>query len=78
MQATITSKGQLTLPKSIRDQLRLKAGDRLEFFLRPDGHIEAVAMGSALAALKGMIPPPRKGVSLEEMDDAIRKGATGE
>lgn len=42
MVATLTSKGQLTLPKAFRSQLRLHAGDRLEFFVRDDGHVEMV------------------------------------
>ncbi len=78
MIATLTSKGQLTLPKEIRDHLRLQAGDKLDFFLRADGHIEAVAKGSRLADLKGMIPPPVRGVTLEAMEEAIRAGASRE
>lgn len=78
MQTTLTSKGQLTLPKAIRDQLRLQPGDKLEFFLKDDGRIEAVAKGSDMQELKGMIPPPRRGVTLKQIEDAIVRGASGE
>ena len=37
MQATITSKGQVTLPKPIRDRLHLKPGDKIDFMLEDDG-----------------------------------------
>ena len=38
--ATITNRGQITIPKAVRDSLRLHAGDRVEFLVR--GHDEAV------------------------------------
>jgi AbrB family looped-hinge helix DNA binding protein len=75
MQATLTSKGQITLPKQIRTQLRLHAGDKLDFFLREDGHVEMVPVKSSIKELKSMIPPPVKGVSLEDMDRAVAEGA---
>lgn len=77
MQSTLTSKGQLTLPKAIRDQLRLHPGDKLEFFVREDGRLEVIAKGTDIKRLKGMIPPPRKNVSLETIDQAIADGAQG-
>ncbi len=76
MEATLTSKGQLTVPKPIRDKLRLHAGDRLDFFLREDGHVEMVAKKSSLRDLKVLVPPPVKGVTLRDMDRAIAEGAS--
>ena len=75
MEATLTSKGQLTVPKPIRDRLRLHAGDRLEFLLRDDGHVEMVPKRSPLRELKGMIRPPVTGVTLDDMQRAIAAGA---
>ena len=36
-EATLTSKGQTTIPKPIRDSLGMKTGDRMSFTLMPDG-----------------------------------------
>jgi len=39
MESTITVKGQATIPKAIREHLRLKPGDRVKFFVHPDGSV---------------------------------------
>jgi antitoxin PrlF len=75
MLATLTSKGQITLPKLIREQLRLHAGDKLDFFLREDGHVEMVPVKSSMRELKAMIRPPVGKVSLEDMNRAVAEGA---
>ena len=74
--ATITSKGQITLPKPIRDRLRLKAGDRVAFREREDGAIVVEAETIDLRELRGTIQTPVRGVTLDDMAAAIRKGAT--
>ena len=74
MQATLSSKGQATIPKAVRDRLQIKPGDRFKFFFHPDGVI--ILPRISTARLKGMIPKPAKPVSLEEIDRAIAKGAT--
>ena len=74
MIATITSKGQVTLPKAIREKLHLNAGDRLDFFIRDDGHIEAVPKKSPMKELKAMIPPPKTNVTIEDMKKAVAEG----
>ena len=75
MQATITSKGQVTVPKKVRDQLHLKAGDKIEFLVDEDGTVRVVPVTAKVTELKGMVPKPRRAVSLEEMDEAIARGA---
>ena len=65
------------MPKAIRDRLRLHAGDRLEFFLRDDGHVEMIPKKSSMRELRGMIRPPLTGVTLEDMERAIMTGACG-
>jgi antitoxin PrlF len=75
LQATITSKGQVTLPKPIRDQLRLKPGDKVEFLLDETGTLRVVPVTASVTRLKGMVPKPTRIVSLEEMDEAIAKAA---
>ncbi|MFO7818113.1 MAG: AbrB/MazE/SpoVT family DNA-binding domain-containing protein [Thermodesulfobacteriota bacterium] len=75
MQATLTSKGQVTLPKKIREKLGLSAGDQIEFFLEDDQNVRLVLKHVPINQLRGMLPKPAKPVSLEEMDKAIRDGA---
>jgi AbrB family looped-hinge helix DNA binding protein len=75
MLATLTSKGQLTLPKPLREQLHLKPGDRVEFVITEDGRVEMQPVTASVTRLKGMVPPPQRPVSLEEMDAAVRKAA---
>jgi antitoxin PrlF len=74
VEATLSTKGQATIPKAVRDRLRIKPGDRFKFFFHPDGVI--ILPKISTARLKGMIPKPAQSVSLEEIDRAIAKGAT--
>ena len=77
MDSAITSKGQATIPKPIRDYLRLKPGDRVKFFLHPDGSVVLLPKLPA-SALRGMIKSRRpKPVTLDEMNEAIVAGASG-
>ncbi len=77
MQAVMTTKGQVTVPKKIRDMLHLNAGDRLEFILDQDGVIRVIPVTVPVTKLKGMVPPPKRKVSLKEMKKAIAEGAAG-
>ena len=74
MEATLSSKGQATIPKAVRDRLRLKPGDRFKFFFHPDGVI--ILPKISTYKLKGMIPKPSQAVSLDQIDAAIEAGAT--
>ena len=74
MESTLSSKGQATIPKAVRDRLQIKPGDRFKFFFHPDGVI--ILPKISTSRLKGMIPKPAKPVSLKEMDSAIESGAT--
>jgi antitoxin PrlF len=75
MESALTSKGQVTIPKPMRDHLGLRPGDRVKFFIQPDGHV-VILPRIPITALKGIVPK-RKGPppSLEEMDAAIEAGA---
>ena len=75
MEATLTSRGQLTIPKPTRDQLRLHAGDRLEILVQENGHVEMVPKKSSMTELRGMVTPPVTGVTLDDMERAVAKGA---
>ena len=75
MQATITSKGQVTLPKPIRDRLHLKPGDKIDFMLEDDGCVRVAPVIAPVTQLKGMLPRPDAPIALEAMDEAIAKAA---
>jgi antitoxin PrlF len=75
MDSTLTSKGQITIPKEMRDKLNLAPGDKVKFFIQPDGNL-VILPKLPITALKGMVRPIGRPVSLEEMDAAIAKGAT--
>lgn len=75
MESALTSKGQATIPRAIRDHLRLQPGDRIRFFIHPDGTV-AILPKIPTAALKGMIRATGQRVSLSDMDTAIARGAT--
>jgi AbrB family looped-hinge helix DNA binding protein len=74
MEAKLSSKGQATIPKAVRDRLQIKPGDRFKFFFHPDGVM--ILPKIPTARLKGMLPKPAKPVSLAEIDRAIEAGAT--
>jgi antitoxin PrlF len=71
--ATITSKGQITLPKLVRVALGLDAGDRVDFIAAPDGGYTLVPVKSSIQSLKGCIAAPLKPVSIDDMNQAIRR-----
>ena len=75
--ATLTSKGQITIPVEVRNDLKVDAGDRVEFVQIAPGRYEVVAATSEVTALKGMFGPAKKTVSIEAMNAAIaQRGAT--
>ena len=75
--STVTSKGQVTVPQSIRRRLGIRPGDRLSFAVRDDGVIEVQAETGDLMALAGSMKPKVTGVTLDDMDEAIAAGAAG-
>ena len=76
--ATMTSKGQVTVPQSIRRRLGIGPGDRLSFIARDDGVLEVRPETGDLLALAGSLKPSAKGVTLADMEDAIARGACGD
>ena len=53
--ATLTSKGQTTIPKPIRDSLRMKAGDKMSFTLMPDGVVIMRVKNRRISNLAGRL-----------------------
>lgn len=69
--ATLSSKGQITIPKKIRDLYHLEPGDKIEFLEDDRGLVTIWPVTENVTKLKGMIAKPNKPVSLEEMNRAI-------
>ncbi len=74
MDSAITVKGQATIPKPIRKHLGLKPGDRVKFFIHPDGTVVLLPK-LPVAALRGMLKRRGPTVTIKQMDDAIAAGA---
>jgi AbrB family looped-hinge helix DNA binding protein len=74
--ATLTSKGQITLPKPVRERLHLQPGDRVDFVIDSDGEIRVRTSRGDVRDLKGLLHRKgRKPVTLDEMDTAVARGA---
>ena len=71
--ATITSKGQITIPKEIRDFLKTDTGDRVEFLIDANGTVTMVPATADVRELKGMIPAGKKPITLDAMQEAIEQ-----
>lgn len=69
--ATLTSKGQITIPVQVRTALGLDAGDRVEFVEMEEGQFAIIAATRRVQDLKGLIRKPARPVSLEDMQVAI-------
>jgi antitoxin PrlF len=75
MESAITVKGQATIPKAIREHLGLKPGDRVKFFLHPDGSVVLLPKLPA-SALRGIAKSRRRQpVTIAEMAEAAAEGA---
>ncbi len=69
--ATMTSKGQITIPKEIRDALRLRPGDRIDFQREKDGRVVLRPATRSILDLAGIVKWKGPPVSIDEMDEAI-------
>ena len=72
--STLTSKGQTTIPKEVRNHLKLQSGDQIDFVIRDDGTVVLRAATLHIRELKGILYRKNmKPVSVDAMNDAIRK-----
>jgi len=69
--ATVTSKGQITIPANVRQALQVGTGDRVEFVEVDPGRFEFIAATRSVKELKGMFGKPRKNVSIDAMNKTI-------
>lgn len=76
--ATVTSKGQITIPAKVRAQLGIDAGDRIEFVDIGQGQFAIVAATRSIRELDGVFRDKvRKPVSIEEMNATIARRGSG-
>lgn len=77
MLATVTDKGQVTVPKEIRDQLGIAPGSKLDFELLPGGELRVRVLSRGAKNLFGMLRRAQDGsLSVDEMDDGISAAVT--
>jgi AbrB family looped-hinge helix DNA binding protein len=71
--STMTSKGQITIPKPVRDQLHLRPGDKIDFRILQNGTVTLTPRTTRTDDVFGMLAPYAKGkpATVEEMDEAI-------
>ena len=77
LESAITKKGQATIPKAIREHLGLMSGDRVKFFMHPDGSVVLLPKRSA-SVLRGIVKPRRRRASIEGMKEAAAAGAAAD
>ena len=73
--ATVTSKGQVTIPAEVRQRMGLGSGDRIEFVELDGGEFAIRPAIDDVSSLKGLLRKPDKPVSVDAMKAAIRKRA---
>jgi len=73
--ATMTSKGQITVPKQVRDDLNLTTGSKVVFVKLPSGQYRIVPRTGRIEDLAGLLyDPTQPTMTIEEMNDAIAEG----
>ena len=70
--AIVSTKGQVVIPARVRSELGVDAGSRIEFVKTAEGWLIKPAI-LPVTALKGMLRKPKKPVSVEDMNRAIRR-----
>ena len=71
MQATLTSKSQVTLPKALQQWLGVQQGDKLQFILEDGGARVEKVTSASFKSLVGVLPQPSKAHTVKEMNEAI-------
>lgn len=73
--ATVTSKGQITIPVEVRDAMKIRTGSRIQFLPKEDGSWDFIPLTGSVRDIAGYIKWDGPPVSLEEMDEAIAEAA---
>ncbi|MES9854627.1 MAG: AbrB/MazE/SpoVT family DNA-binding domain-containing protein [Candidatus Thiodiazotropha sp. L084R] len=70
--ATITSKGQITIPRDVRARLGLRSGDKINFIFEDDDRVSFIPVTKSVTSLKGIVAKPAKAVSIEDMAATVK------
>lgn len=77
VQARLTGKGQVTIPKAIRDYLHLDTGSKIDFVIDENGEVKVISLNVAVESLSGILHRSgMKAASLADMEQAIAQGAS--
>jgi antitoxin PrlF len=77
--AKLTSKGQITIPKQVRERLNLRAGDRVEFTMEGEDRVLLRPARGRVLDLEGALHRPGSpAVALDELERVIRRRGAGE
>jgi AbrB family looped-hinge helix DNA binding protein len=71
--ATITSKGQITIPKDIRELFDLNTGDKINFIVEDSGEVRIVPVIKDVRGLKGIVAHSGKPVTIDEMNATVKR-----
>ena len=74
--ATVTTKGQITVPVRMREKLGLRPGSKLVFEEQPNGDFTVRRKTGDIRALKGIVPRPARPLTIKDMDDAMAAEVT--
>lgn len=72
-EATITTKGQITVPKAVRKRMRLRDGQKLVFSLESSDRAVISPAGRSVSRLEGMLGKPERNLTLDDIDAVIRR-----
>jgi antitoxin PrlF len=77
VRARLTGKGQVTIPKQIREYLNLDTGSKIDFVIDENGDVKVIPLNVAVEDLSGILHREgMKSASIEEMEQAIIKGVS--
>ena len=71
--AVLSSDGKATIPKPVREHLRLQPGDRIEFVVQDNGSVVLIPRKHQIADLQDILPRPPRAATLDEMDEGIAR-----
>lgn len=72
--AIVRSRGRITLPLEVRKRLKLEPGTKLRFIIIEEQQLEVIPITESITCLKGMVPKPKRPLTVSEMENVITEG----